>query len=316
MAPERAQYSPHGLRLSGPYRCGSVWQSRATRVAQEPWTSNGTILKFLFAHPAPCPSSPSRSPPQAPVLNAPHAFSFASSLTPLAASVQSGSFASIQFLMQEGNTDWGTAAKEAAIYGHKVHFLSSVLSGFSHLYQDILEWIVAQGCPLKGDEMAAAALNGHDEVFKWLAHHVGAVPVTTAAIFAKRNSPEMVRYCLDAGVPLHADLSCMAAYGGNLALLKQLRRWDCPWDHRTLTYSIESNHTEIFNWVHLPSETGLCPSLRPLPFRPSATVVPMLLTQVLFGSPLSPPQATPRFTMMRPRLGLRSRRIVLSWSSG
>lgn len=59
----------------------------------------------------------------------------------------------------------------------------------------------------------------------------------------------MIRFCLDHGVSLHADFCCMAASGGHLSMLKQLRRWGCPWDHRTLSYAIESNHVEIFSWA-------------------------------------------------------------------
>ncbi|KAL6072384.1 Ankyrin repeat domain-containing protein [Balamuthia mandrillaris] len=91
----------------------------------------------------------------------------------------------------------------------------------------MLQWAVANGCPLKEEICAEAAFQGQLEALQW----------------ARKQQQ---------GRPCWGERACScAASGGHLAVLQWLRAQGCPWDHRVdiCPSAAENGRLEVLKWA-------------------------------------------------------------------
>ena len=118
--------------------------------------------------------------------------------------------------------------------GLPMSYLALYASGLGALH--VLKWLRAQkpSCPLSGDVLGKAALNGHLEVLQWL---------------RAQNPP----------CPWSADACGRAADNGHLEVLQWLRAQDppCPWSEYACSSAAENGHLEVLQWLR--AQNPPCP---------------------------------------------------------
>jgi hypothetical protein len=66
---------------------------------------------------------------------------------------------------------------------------------------------------------------------------------------AYRGNLDMVKYCVENGCPMDADVCANAALRGHLDVLKHLHEHGCPWDSDTLHDADANDHIDCLNYA-------------------------------------------------------------------
>ena len=134
-------------------------------------------------------------------------------------------------------------------------------------YQGNLEMVnycVANECPIDCGACAWAAKNGHLEVLKYLREEVKAPWNSGTAAWAARNGHlHILEYLVERKYDEYYEYACReAAMNGHLDCLKYLRETaKAPWDSRAVYFAHENNHPECVQYL-LDNNCPLPPSWR------------------------------------------------------
>lgn len=101
---------------------------------------------------------------------------------------------------------------------------------------------------------ALACEYGHIHILEWidtLNKKYNMWPDASLISAAKGNQSKVIKWAMDKGMTSskYYDLCMIAAYNGNLELLKWLREKNEPWDVLTCTHAILSEHIDVAKWA-------------------------------------------------------------------
>ncbi|CAL6348486.1 unnamed protein product [Bathycoccus prasinos] len=112
-----------------------------------------------------------------------------------------------------------------------------------------------------GSLFEVAAANGHVECLEVIREH-GALlkdkvefDDKSIELAAAMNHVHVVQYCMEQKFPVRADACALAAYNGNLDVLKCLHEHNAPWNESTCQFARNAKH---FNCLEYAKENG-CP---------------------------------------------------------
>lgn len=119
---------------------------------------------------------------------------------------------------------------------------------------NIVEWLIEIGGRFNEWTIAHAAYSGNLELVKWLREKN--CPQNQHAIgwAAQEGRLAIVEY-LYVSESLSRDIMLYAAYGGQLEVIKWLRKKGNRWNSRTITFASSKGHTGLVEWLR---ENG-CP---------------------------------------------------------
>ncbi|KAL6059439.1 Ankyrin repeat domain containing protein [Balamuthia mandrillaris] len=128
---------------------------------------------------------------------------------------------------------------------NRLHQLAVAKSGSLAL----LQWAVANGCPLDASLSACLALEGQLELLKWARWNGCKWDRWTCCNAAQAGHLEVLRWARKNGCSWNEECCELAARHGHLEVVKWLRRHGCHWDERTTQEAASSGHFELFRWA-------------------------------------------------------------------
>jgi hypothetical protein len=159
--------------------------------------------------------------------------------TLMADAANAGSIESLEVLY---SVWWVAEAESPGVYAWTP---TIALAAASAGRRDVLEWLMARGCPTSGAVMDQAAL-AHPELVKLLRDRGCPWGEDTASRTAGRGDLELFNWLCDQGCPLGEDSIESAAIGGNYELFRRAyARLADPWSGGTEVARLAARHGRL-----------------------------------------------------------------------
>lgn len=138
-------------------------------------------------------------------------------------------------------------------YGENPDRLAENAASKGHL--DVVKWLHNNNFGISDNVAKNAIMNNHLDVLYW--YKEKNFPMTQTAIYAVQSGNiEILKWVLDNGAEMSAELCTEAAYSGYIDVLKWLRNNQCPWIDKLNNTSITvceaailMGHMSIFCWT-------------------------------------------------------------------